>query len=77
MTDQQSGDHARFLRAPGLRLDGVEAELVALNPDDPLVVERADRAFFLHVCEGSLSLERPGKPPAFLRVGDSLGIEKG
>ena len=77
MTDQQSGDHARFLRAPGLRLDDVEAELIVLSPDNPRVVDCADRAFFLHVCEGSLILERPGRPPAFLRIGDSLGIEKG
>ena len=77
MTDLQSGDHARFLRAPGLRLDDVESELIALSPDTSRVVERTDRAFFLHVCDGSLILERPGIPPAFLRVGDLLGIEKG
>lgn len=50
---------------------------MVLSPDKARVVERADRAFFLHVCEGSLILERPGMPPAFLRGGDSLGIEKG
>lgn len=76
MADQQSGDHARFLRAPGLRLDGVEADFVAVTPDNILTIERPDRAFFLHSHRGPLCIERPGKLPVFLRPNDSVGIEK-
>lgn len=77
MTDQQSGDHARFLRAPGLRLDDVEAEFVAIGRTAPFAVARADRAFFLFALSGSASVERAGKIPTHLLEGDALGIEKG
>ena len=76
LAHQQSGDHARFLRAPGLRLDGVEAAFVAVTRNDILLVERPDRAFFLHCYQGSLCIERPNKPPVVLRPNDSVGIEK-
>ncbi len=77
LTDQQSGDHARFLRAPGLRFDDVEAEFIAIGPAKPVAVARPDRAFFLFAFRGSVSVERAGNAPTALREGDSLGIEKG
>jgi AraC-like DNA-binding protein len=77
LTDQQSGDHARFLRAPGLRFDDVEANFVAIGSDILVTVPRADRAFFLFASAGSVSVERAGKAPTHLHEGDALGIEKG
>lgn len=77
MSDRQSGHHGRFLRAPGLRLDGVDAEILQLAPRESRSIGRADRAFFLHCATGNATIARHDYPPIALAAGDSAGIEKG
>jgi len=77
LTDRQSGHHGRFLRAPGLRLDGVDAEIVELAARGVRDVGRADRAFFLHCITGSAMIVRREHAAITLAAADSVGIEKG
>lgn len=77
MTDRQSGHHGRFLRAPGLRLDGVDAEILSLGPGETRSIGRADRAFFVHCIAGNATIARRDHGAVTLAAGDSAGIEKG
>lgn len=77
MIDKPSGHHARFLRAPGLRLDGVRVDVLALAGKSAKTIRYKDRAYFLHVLEGALVVSRENGFRLPLGAGDSLGIEKG
>lgn len=77
MIDRKFVDHARFVSAVGLRLDDVENRIEEVPPGGSVRIGRQGRAFFLHVVEGHMRLERHGFSPVSLGPEEFLGLEKG
>ena len=76
MVDQEYGNHAKFLRASGLRLDDSATQFVLITHQRPLLIASQARAHVVFVHAGQVCLKtRAGTKT--LKQGTTLAVENG